>query len=874
MRNKLLVLALVIAGVALGYGLFLGRGAAVKPALAVSPGAARGWNVLLITLDSVRPDFLGCYGRTNAGTPAIDALAKEGIRFAHAVTAVPVTRPAHATIMTGLLPPHHGVRDNGPFRLSESHQTLAESLKATGYATAAFVASFVLDARYGLNQGFDTYDDDMTDGRLTRGQLYPSPRRRSDAVTDSAIHWLDNREDLSTDRSLEKGRDTGPPGEPEGRTSTAPFFVWVHYRDKTRTVDEQVGRLVNFVRERKIGDRTVIVLVGAHGEAYGEHSEDGHGLLLYEPTVSIPMIWHAPALFGESRVVAGQLVGTVDVVPSLLDLLGVSAGPSVDGLSLVRFVRAPDEPLYMETLAPKLRHGWSPLFALRRLGDKLIHAPAPEYYDLGTDPAEEHNLLAETQPPHPPLAKGGKGEVVPLRDGEQQAAPAAKAGQAARGRELREVMKKTLAALGSDLLDVAAPASAFADTFEQLARLGYEPLLPPADEPVDRDQKSMMRTYEQHRMALYLLSLGRFEESAGISEGVLEWATDDGMAWAALSEAWGNLGRLDPALQASLQAVRCQPWERHWIRLASLLSRKGDLEACNVALGPMNTIDPADGEIALLHAVTASAEQRYEEALELCEEARRMDPARRTADAYAFTATVLMGRGEIDTAREAYHQALEHDAGHVLTLQGLAGVAQRTGNLEGQAIYMRRLVEHRPSTIIYANTLAKLYIQLVRDDEAITVMKDFISRNPSHVAAVGNLGNVFMETGHPERAIDTYRRAVELSPDYAVVRLNLGAALAEYGDVDGAIQQYRKVLELSPTHTGTFARLIRLLVGQERTDAAFAELERAETSDAVDWEALARDDQLAALVGDPRFEELRKEASKRKNVEKSEQPGE
>ncbi len=211
--SRLLVpaVAAVVLSIGAGWAFRHWARSPAAPARIAEPGAARGKNVLLVTLDTLRADRLGCYGYDLAETPVIDRLAGEGVRFAHAVTAVPMTLPAHCTIMTGLYPPGHGVRDNGLFRLSGELPTLAETLKQQGYVTAAFVAAFVLDARYGLDRGFDHYDDDLTlRHRLPTPTLPQNPQRPADVVVDAALAWLE-AEDAADSRR--------------------PFFLWVHLFD-------------------------------------------------------------------------------------------------------------------------------------------------------------------------------------------------------------------------------------------------------------------------------------------------------------------------------------------------------------------------------------------------------------------------------------------------------------------------------------------------------------------------------------------------------------------------------------------------------------------------------------------------------------------
>src|SRR5215212_5202740 len=274
-------------------------------------------NVLLITLDTLRADHVGAYGSRAGSTPAIDSIAARGVRFEQAGSAVPLTLPSHATILSGLLPLHHGVRNNGAGSFPSDRPTLATLFSEKGYRTAAFLGAFVLDRRFGLNRGFDVYDDEIPRDPTLGDHL--EAERRGDAVADRAAAWL---------------------SQPDSR----PFFAWVHLYDahapytppepfRTRYaasaydgeiafVDQQIGRLLAALEQSGQRDRTIIVVTGDHGEALGEHGELTHGLLLYEGTLRVPLIIEAPGTL-DPHVVTTP-VSLADVAPTVAGLARVS----------------------------------------------------------------------------------------------------------------------------------------------------------------------------------------------------------------------------------------------------------------------------------------------------------------------------------------------------------------------------------------------------------------------------------------------------------------------------------------------------------------------------------------------------------------------
>ena len=336
--------------------------------------------MLLITIDTLRADRLGAYGDSLARTPAIDRLAREGVVFERAYTPVPITLPAHASLMTGLLPPAHGVRGNGGFALGPSEKTLAEVFKASGRRTAAFIGGFPLVARFGLNRGFDVYDDAMS---KAPGVNYDFAERRASDVVDAATTWL-----------------AANPG---------PAFVWVHlfdphapydppggfrtddpYRDEIAAVDAATASLLS-VWDARPGP-SVVALTSDHGEAFGEHGEWSHSLFIYDTTLRIPLMIRGKGFAPGKR--SQVAVGLTDTAATLIESAGVS-GSSLPGVSLTQALGqgARDRVLYAETLAPRLDFGWSDLRSLREAGFKWIRAPRPELYALGEDPEESRNRV-------------------------------------------------------------------------------------------------------------------------------------------------------------------------------------------------------------------------------------------------------------------------------------------------------------------------------------------------------------------------------------------------------------------------------------------------------------------------------------------------
>jgi arylsulfatase A-like enzyme len=342
--------------------------------------------VLLVTIDTLRADHVGCYGAQHARTPVLDTLAASGVRFAAAVSPAPLTLPSHASLMTALDPPGHGVRHNSIHRLAEGPATLAERMRGAGFASAAFVGALVLDRRFGLDRGFDVYDDRMQ-GRSSR--LAGFAERPADDVVEAALAWLER----APERFFLWLHVYDPHADHVPPKGFAAAFASRPYDGEIAFVDLQLGRLLDGVRARFGGDGLLVAVTSDHGESLGEHGERTHSYTVYEATQRIPLILQGTGI-PRGRVVEAP-VGLVDVAPTLLAAVGAPPLPGADGRDLAPLFDGgspPERALYVETLATWLDYGWSPLVGLRTEGVKYIRAPRPELYDLRADPDELHNI--------------------------------------------------------------------------------------------------------------------------------------------------------------------------------------------------------------------------------------------------------------------------------------------------------------------------------------------------------------------------------------------------------------------------------------------------------------------------------------------------
>jgi choline-sulfatase len=651
--------------------------------------------VLLVTVDTLRADRLGCYGFGLAQTPAVDRLAREGVRCTDAATSAPITLVAHSSIMTGLFPPAHGVRDNGNYALGPEAVTLAERLSAAGYRTGAFVSAAVLAKRYGLDQGFDVYDDDLW------AEDEPPPfmiRERSGARTaDRAIAWLDQ-------------------WKADGRPR--PFFLWTHFFDphqpyesrsldlaalaptaydvEVAEADRAVGRVVDWLRHEQVLDDTLVVFTADHGESLGEHGEPTHGIFIYDATIHVPLIWRLPGVFPAGRTYTGP-VRHVDIVPTILAVLGLGGGDATQGADLLAALDGeappPDLPQYCEARLAEEGFGMAPLFGVREGGRKWIQAPHPELYDLLSDPREKTNLYPTAPDAAAPLEKALEGIIT---DSERRALTA----------PTREIDR---------------------ETEDMLQALGY--LAPPEErtEMAGRDPKDGIELYAKLQMARQLVAVRQWERAQALLVELLDAAPENVTARNLL--ALGAVQRGDFA-EAELQyreSLARQPHQHRVLgALGGLALRENDLDGAQklyeqaLAMAPTYVEAMSNlGIIAVLRGDEAGAEAWYEKAMAL-------DPTyphvnRRLAD-------LFYDRKEYARALDYYRRALEAFPRFFAVLIQAGNAARFLGDSAEAERYYAEAEKVRPDSWIPPYNLACLQAIDGHPDPAIASLDKAVER--------------------------------------------------------------------------------------------------------------------------------------------------
>ncbi|HPW17876.1 MAG TPA: tetratricopeptide repeat protein [Candidatus Aminicenantes bacterium] len=678
-------------------------------------------NVILVTLDTTRADHLGCYGGAAARTPVLDGLARRGVLFEQAATASPLTLPAHSTILTGMYPTYHGVRVNGNTALNEDQTTLAEVFAARGYDCGAFVAAFVVDGRWGLKQGFGTYDDrlDMTRSKhIDLGAI----QRPGNEVLDSALGWLDGRRDR-------------------------PFFAWIHlydphlpyeppepyrseyagagpaglYSGEIAFMDEQVGRLTAWLDRTGLDRTTVLVLVGDHGEGLGDHAESAHGFFIYDSTLHVPLIVVAPLDGLAGKRVPAQ-VSTADLFPTILDLAGLSGVGEVQGRSLVRRMFRPgagrETPAYGESMAPNIQFGWSPLHVLRTSRWKYIDAPRAELFDIAADPGERVNLASR----EPGVVRAMKAGLDRLMDETGRGAPAPQAANLD-----RETMER-LTALGY----VGAPVAA------RKASGASAPLADPKDK---------LAVFERVTAAGGLVTADKYAEAVPLLETALAEEPGIPQAMLVLSTCYKELGRPEEAKAMLDMVLKDDPENlQALISLANILLDEG----------------------------------RDDDVLALCKQALNVDET--NTQALQIVGEIHMGRLEFDQALPYIEKAADVQAKNDRSRFNLAACLIGLGQFDRAEPILRAVLEASPKWPLARFNLGLLCEERGRLEEARAAYAQEVETYPSEFKARFNLGKLLFKLGDRAGSLAEMRQVVKLTPKLAEGHLFLARGLL-YEDV-------------------------------------------------------------------------------------------
>ncbi|HOW84649.1 MAG TPA: sulfatase-like hydrolase/transferase [Candidatus Aminicenantes bacterium] len=757
---------------------------------AKGPADAKGLNLLVITLDTTRADAVGLYGNPRGVTPRIDELGRTGIVFENCYTPVPLTLPAHCSLFTGRTPLGHQVRNNGTYVLPASETTLAAVFRERGYDTAAFVASFTLSAKFGLARGFDAYDEDFETGQPIVNYTAEIP---ADRVYAKFARWLDGR----------AGRrffawvhfyDPHAPYLPHPDGSPGDGSAWSLYEGEVRYVDAHVGRIVQALKDKGLYESTVLVLVGDHGEAFGEHKEHGHGIFCYEESLRVPLVLHNPRLFQPPRTVAGR-VSLIDVMPGLLELFRAPVPDAVQGRSFWPLVEGRESgrrEIYFESLYGPEEFHWAPLTGLLDGPHKYISLPQPELYDIDADPGEKDNLAP------------GRLETARAIDGKLAAfvrTAAAAAGPSRRGLSASDV--KALTSLGyvssfgagsGDRTDPKTGIVLYADVMglkDLVAAKDYEAagkrlaelesrnpgveladledaryqLLKArgrADEALAVLRRAVERFPEREsfkvRLGVDLIESGRTAEAGDYCRRFAAESPEAAAAHVLLGDAEDLLGRPDEALSSYERAAALEPRNPALrSKIAAVWIEKGDLAKAQAILAGLESsqavVDSTDFQEAMSglgHAFLAAG--RTDEGLGVFRKATVLSP--RSPAVWLNLGGACFALGDYAAALENFEKSVALDPGFALGWSNigqvhLAGLV--AGNGPGEA------------------------------EAALANFEKAIGLEPRLAVAWNGRASVRLAQGRPAEAVRDYEQALRLDPGLLDAYINVSIALRELG---------------------------------------------------------------------------------------------
>ncbi len=648
-------------------------------------------NVLLITLDTTRADRIGCYGYPKAKTPSLDYLAANGVRFINSYCQVPLTAPSHSSLFTSTYPLSHGVHDNGFYSLAPEFDTLAEILKNRGFQTSAFVSSFTLDSRFGLDQGFDVYDDTFEYEEFLKSFR---SERTADKTSASFWKWLDGN---------------------AGRK----FFCWVHFFDphlpysppppfKTEFADRPydgeiaftdyyLGKMIEKLREKGLLDRTLIVCVGDHGEALGEKNEVDHGLFIYDVSLRVPLIFYAENHLPRGQVVPSR-VRVIDVMPTILELLKAAPSRSLQGESLLPQLKGrkrPDLSTYIETYMPREYYGWSELIGIVDGKHKYIRAPRPELYDLAGDPEETQNLYKKETGVAAGLEEKLKAMIAEYAS---KTAPG--------GRTLSLEEQERLSSLGyvggqalenpsgQPLPDPKDKTSEYS-VYVYAKKYEYEGDYPKAEEYYRQALAfSPDVAWNYVHLALLYRRMGKIREGIEVLELGNKKIPDNLIILSRLASLYVRGQRLVEAVTTAQAVLRIDPqyFDALYISGLSLVNLGKWEEALGYFESAMD-IEPENSSLELQYAFCLVANGRGAEAAKIYDRLKKENP--RDYRIYQDMAIMYESLHDLNQARENMKQAVDLNPGFE-TYFNYAILLEKTGDLREAVYYLKRYLETTP----------------------------------------------------------------------------------------------------------------------------------------------------------------------------------
>lgn len=734
-KNRVYVWMTVLVLILAGAGFYLlrsNRSSSETQRFPVKP------NILLITVDTTRADHLPAYGYTGVRTPNLDSLAQKGILFRDCAGTSPLTLPAHSSIMTGSYPTYHGVRINGNTALSTEHVTLAEAFAANHYETGAFIGAFVLDGRWGLNQGFQHYDDRFDLNKFKKLDL-GLVQRPGNEVVDAALGWLEQHKQNSFFAWVHLYDPHVPYAPPEPyRTEYGSKGIVGLYDGEIAFMDEQIGRCIKWLDQNNLRDRTIIAVIGDHGEGLGDHGEMTHGYFIYDYAVHVPFILSTPHDWNGLKI--STQVRSIDLYPTLLEASGIPIPKQVQGTSLWSVIKnggGEDFFAYSESMSPSLQYGWSPLIGLRTSKYKYIDAPRPEFYDIAKDPGEQNDIRQRSASIADQYEKRLKSVVTESSAGAPDA---------------------TIANLDSE-------------TLERLAALGYigtTASTKSSNAGMLVDPKDRLDVYEAIQKAGELSNNDENAKAAEILEHVLQKDPLNPQARLLLAGSYEELNRL-PEAGRLLQALLDEDPKniRALVSLANVLQDEGKPDEVIALCKNVLKIDERNTQALAMMGQAYISMRKYSDAVQWLQKAVDVQP--KLTQNQMNLAECRIGLKEYDDARTVLNAIVADNPKFPKAHYHLGLLHENQGKLQEAIAEYQREIENYDNCFVARFNLGRLLLRMGDHAGYMEQMREVIRVAPKNPAGYLFLARgLLQENGNNEEILALTDQGLSLarSPEY------------------------------------------------------------------------------------------------------------
>jgi arylsulfatase A-like enzyme/Tfp pilus assembly protein PilF len=698
-------------------------------------------------------------------------MAASGVVFEQASTVVPLTLPAHSSIFTGTFPIHHGVRDNGGYYLGQDQVTLAETLKASGYKTGGFVAAFVLDSRWGLDQGFDRYFDDFDLNKFENVGL-DTVQRRGGEVLAEAVKWM---EEVKNDRFFAwlHFYDVHTPYEaPEPYLSRYSGYPGARYDGEIAYLDSLMGELFDWIERSDLEDDTLVVFIGDHGESLGQHRETTHGFFIYDATMHVPFLLKTPY----RQIRPGQRISAqvrnVDLMPTILDLAAVEPPATIQGTSLAPLLEGETEDLgllaYSESFYPRHHYGWAELKSIRNGAFHFIDAPRPELFDVLSDPGQTKNLAPQ---------------------------------RAATVKELKTALDGMIARFGVEGIDEKGPESLDPDVQAQLAALGY--LGGPSKIKVDpnrplADPKDKIDLFNLIKEAGADSSEEKVDEAMAKIDKVLAEDPDILEAYYIRGNLHTKKKDLEKALAAYQEALARDPeYKSALFGLATTYHDMGRVEDAETGFKRIVELDPRDNRAYYMLAKIRVDRNDHQGALDLLKQA--VDTGSERAPLHNLMAECYIGLKDLEEAKKEIARALEMNAELPTAHFNLALVHEEEGDAPAAIRAYEKELEISPKDFRSHFNVAKLYGKAGNAPKTREHFEKAIEANDQFAIGHLYLAKFYLDEGELDKARELALKGMELGPEPSIAPLghfilaDVYNRQGRFGDAERELQAARRL---------------------------------------------------------------------------------